>query len=90
MPAGQIVGVNLRRIMKRELKMGQVISDPNNDPCRDTMRFIAQIIVVNLQNPIKSGWIPLVFCNLAKAACRLESILAKVDKKTGTVIEEAP
>ena len=39
---------------------------------------------------IKAGYIPLVFCNLTKAACRLQHIIAKVDKKTGAVIEDEP
>ena len=43
---------------------------------------------MNHPTSIKVGYIPLVFCNLSKAACRLQRIIAKVDKKTGAIIQE--
>ena len=39
--AGQIVGINLKGISRQEIKRGQVLSDPQNDPCRKAQRFIA-------------------------------------------------
>ena len=56
------------------------------------MRFIAQILVINApeQNNITSGYIPLVYYHLASVACRLDHIIATVDKKTGKVLCDEP
>ena len=39
---------------------------------------------------IANGFIPLVYYHLASAACRLDHIIATVDKKTGQVISSDP
>ena len=39
---------------------------------------------------IKNGFTPTGYCHTAKAPCRFQSIIAKVDKSTGEVIEEDP
>ena len=59
-PAGTIIGLNVRnlRLVREMKKPGYVLSDPENDPCRNTVRFTAQIIVMNHQK-IKNGYMPM-------------------------------
>ena len=52
--------------------------------------FIAQIVVVNHPNEIRSGYTPVVFCHNAHITCKFIEIISKVDKKTGVVLEENP
>ena len=82
--AGQIIGLKVL-FSKWDIKEGWAISDSKNDPCRTPLRFIAQIIVMNLQKRIYNGYLPLVYCNINKAPCRFENIIAKVNKNTGEV-----
>ena len=53
-------------------------------------RFTAQIIVISHPTKIKNGYLPLVYCNVSRAPCRLQCILAKIDKKSGEIIESEP
>ena len=53
------------------------------------MLFTAQIIVMN-HHKIKNWRTLVVYCHTARAPCRLQSIIAKLDKSTGEVIEVEP
>ena len=97
-PVGQgtLIAINVRNISYGEVRypyMRLTLSDPMNDPCRPTLRFTAQIIVINTNNStkgIRNGFLPLVYCSMHGAPCRLQKIIATVDKKTGELVESEP
>ena len=67
-----------------------MLSDIGKNPCRDVARFVAQIIIVSNASSIRNNSTPIVYCNLLRSPCCVQSILATVDKKTGEVIQYAP
>ena len=44
---GDYVGFNVSNISRYELKRGYVASNSKEDPCRDTLMFVAQIIILS-------------------------------------------
>ena len=67
-----------------------VASDSKNDPASDTAMFLAQVIVLNHPGQIHNGYSPVFDCHTAHVACKFNKIRSKIDKRTGTVIEEFP
>lgn len=94
--SGTLIAINLSNVQYSyflNAKNRMTISDPMNNPCRPTIRFTAQIIVINSNNSkkgIRNGFLPLVYCSMYGAPCRLQSIIATIDKKTGELIESEP
>ena len=71
-------------------RMSVIMSDPGDRPCKEAHRIIAQILVVSNQCVIRQGYSPLMHCSVQSAACRIEHIIAKIDKRKGEVIEHDP
>lgn len=63
-PAGEIVGLNLRNVNCCNLVPGRIVCDPNDEPCQFARMFIAQIIVISHPGSIKPGFIPTIYCNI--------------------------
>ncbi|MEM5772653.1 MAG: translation elongation factor EF-1 subunit alpha [Candidatus Aenigmatarchaeota archaeon] len=86
---GDNVGFNVRGVSKEQLKRGDVAGHPDNPPTV-AKEFIAQIIVLQHPSVITAGYTPVFHCHTASVACRIEEIIAKIDPRTGAVIQEHP
>ncbi|NJD99617.1 translation elongation factor EF-1 subunit alpha [Thermococcus sp. LS1] len=89
---GDNIGFNVRGVGKNDIKRGDVAGHTTNPPTvvrpRDT--FKAQIIVLNHPTAITVGYTPVLHAHTLQVAVRFEQLLAKLDPRTGNVVEENP
>lgn len=86
---GDLVGFNVKDVSQKDLKRGFVASDSKTDPAKECDSFTAQIIILNHPNKIQSGYTPVFHIHTAHVACKIE-LLEKIDKRTGTILEDKP
>lgn len=86
---GDNVGFNVRGISKADVKRGDVAGHPNNPPTV-AKEFTAQIVVLQHPTVITKGYTPVFHCHTASVACTITEIIAKIDPRTGSVIQEKP
>jgi elongation factor 1-alpha len=86
---GDNIGFNVRGVSKAEIKRGDVAGHPDNPPTV-AKEFIAQIVVLQHPTVITAGYTPVFHCHTASIACRIEELIAKIDPRTGAVIQEHP
>lgn len=48
------------------------------------------MIVLNHPGEIRRGYAPIIDCHTCHIACKFESIDARIDRRTGKIIEENP
>ncbi|CAD8190354.1 unnamed protein product [Paramecium octaurelia] len=87
---GDYIGFNVKKVQCKDLRRGYVASDQQNDPAKECMSFIAQVIILNHPGQISKGYCPVVDCHTAHIACTFDQIISKIDRRTGRIIEEAP
>ena len=86
---GDNIGFNVRGIGKNDVKRGDVCGHVSNPPTV-AKEFTAQIIVLNHPTVITAGYTPVFHLGTASVACKIEEIIAKIDPKTGAVVQEHP
>jgi elongation factor 1-alpha len=86
---GDNIGFNVRGVSKAEIKRGDVAGHPDNPPTV-AKEFIAQIVVLQHPTVITAGYTPVFHCHTASIACRIEELIAKIDPRTGAVIQDHP
>jgi len=86
---GDNVGFNVRGLGKGDVKRGDVCGHVNNPPTV-VKEFTAQIIVLNHPTVMTAGYTPVFHLGTASVACKIEEIIAKIDPKTGQVVQEKP
>jgi elongation factor 1-alpha len=86
---GDNIGFNVRGVSKKDIRRGDVAGKPANPPTV-AKEFTAQIVVLQHPTVITAGYTPVFHCHTASVACRIEEIIAKVDPKTGAVVQEHP
>ena len=86
---GDNIGFNVRGIEKRDLKRGDVAGHTDNPPTVAD-EFTARIFVIWHPTAITVGYTPVVHIHTASVACRITEIQAKLDPRTGKVVEEKP
>ena len=86
---GDNIGFNVRGIGKGDAKRGDVAGHTNNPPTV-AKQFTAQIVVLQHPTVITVGYTPVFHLGTASVACKVEEIIAKVDPKTGAVLQEHP
>lgn len=86
---GDNIGFNVRLAVK-DIKRGDVVGETTNDPPKEALSFTAQIIVIDHPNGIHEGYSPIIDCHTSHTACRFDKIKAKIDKRSGAVLEENP
>ncbi|AIF68973.1 elongation factor 1-alpha [Palaeococcus pacificus DY20341] len=89
---GDNIGFNVRGVGKNDIKRGDVAGHPDTAPTvvRPKDTFKAQIIVLNHPTAITIGYTPVLHAHTAQVAVRFEQLLAKLDPRTGNVVEENP
>jgi elongation factor 1-alpha len=86
---GDNIGFNVRGIGKGDAKRGDVAGHTSNPPTV-AKQFTAQIVVLQHPTVITAGYTPVFHLGTASVACKVEEIIAKVDPKTGAVLQEHP
>jgi len=81
---GDNVGFNIKGLSIKDIARGNVASDSKNKPAENTVRFIAQVIVLN-HNSIKDNYTPVLDCHTAHIACKFNTINAKINPRDAKV-----
>ncbi len=87
--AGDNVGINIRGVGKKDIARGDVICDAAK-PIPIVEEFVATITVINHPTVLAKGYTPVFHVHTAQVPCRFVELIAKIDPKTGQVIEENP
>jgi elongation factor 1-alpha len=87
---GDNVGFNVKNVSVKDIRRGFVCSDSKNDPAKECDHFKAQVIILNHPGEIHAGYTPVVDCHTSHIACKFETLLEKVDRRTGKSIEDNP
>ncbi|GAB6102057.1 translation elongation factor EF-1 subunit alpha [Thermococcus atlanticus] len=89
---GDNIGFNVRGVGKNDIKRGDVAGHPDTAPTvvRPKDTFKAQIIVLNHPTAITIGYTPVLHAHTLQVAVRFEQLLAKLDPRTGNIVEENP
>merc|ERR1712164_82872 len=66
----------------KQIARGNVASDAKKNPSKPVRRFLAQVIVLK-HKQIKSGYTPVLDCHTAHIACKFNTVLSKLDARTG-------
>lgn len=86
---GDNVGFNVRGISRQDVGRGDVAGHTNNPPTV-AKEFTAQIVVLQHPTVMTAGYTPVFHCHTASVACTITEIIAKIDPKTGAVVQEKP
>jgi elongation factor 1-alpha len=86
---GDNIGFNVRGVSKTDIRRGDVAGHPTNPPTV-AKEFIAQVVILNHPTSIAAGYTPVFHIHTATVAGRIVEIIAKIDPKTGQVIQEKP
>eukprot|EP00026_Physarum_polycephalum_P018115 Phypoly_transcript_19585.p1 GENE.Phypoly_transcript_19585~~Phypoly_transcript_19585.p1 ORF type:complete len:157 (+),score=28.70 Phypoly_transcript_19585:58-528(+) len=86
---GDYIAFNVKNVSLKDVRKGMVVGAAKNPP-REIESFQAQVTVLDPNIKIRVGYSPLVHCHTARVACKFAEIFIKVDRRTGTVLEEAP
>lgn len=87
--AGDNIGFNIKGVSKKDLRRGDMVGHPDNVPTV-AEEFIGQIIVIYHPTAIGAGYTPVMHTHTAQVAVRFEELIAKLDPRTGQVVEEKP
>lgn len=87
---GVNVGFNVKGVAVKDLRRGDVASADDNDPAASVASFEAQVIVMNHPGKITVGYCPVVDCHTAHVACSFAQLTARIDRRTGKVVERNP
>jgi len=87
---GDNVGFNVKNVSVKDIRRGFVAGDAKDDPPSETGVFNAQVIVLNHPGQIHAGYAPVVDCHTAHIACKWQTIVSKIDRRSGKVLEESP
>lgn len=87
--AGDNIGFNLRGIDKKSIHRGDVIGTADSPP-NVAKEFEAQIIVIHHPTAMAPGYTPVLHAHTAQVAATLSEFVAKIDPKTGGVLEDKP
>ncbi|MBS7651311.1 MAG: translation elongation factor EF-1 subunit alpha [Candidatus Bathyarchaeia archaeon] len=86
---GDNIGFNVRGVDKSAIHRGDVVGHPDNPPTV-AKEFIGQIIVIHHPTAIAQGYTPVLHAHTATMAATFSELIAKIDPRTGQVIEQKP
>lgn len=88
---GDNVGVSLKGLDKdTKIKRGEVFGETSNNPPKPVSEFTAQIVIMKHPKGVKPGYTPILDLHTLHMACKFETFVSKIDRKTGEVTEENP
>jgi elongation factor 1-alpha len=86
---GDNIGFAVRGISVRDIKRGDVAGHLDNPPTV-AEEFTARVFVIWHPSAIAIGYTPVVHAHTASVSCRMTEIVARLDPRTGKVVEEKP
>merc|ERR1712093_664031 len=86
---GDNVGFNVKGVSMKQIKRGNVASNAKSNPAQPVRRFLAQVIILK-HKQIKSGYTPVLDCHTAHLACKFNTVLSKLDSRSGKVSKILP
>merc|ERR1712219_14306 len=87
---GDNVGFNIKNVSVKDIRRGNVCGDTKNDPPKEAASFKAQVIVMNHPGQIGNGYAPVLDCHTAHIACKFDTLLEKIDRRSGKSVEDLP
>ena len=87
---GDNVGFNVKNVSVKEIRRGNVCGDSKNDPPKGCESFTAQVIVLNHPGQISAGYSPVLDCHTAHIACKFDTLIEKIDRRSGKKMEDNP
>jgi elongation factor 1-alpha len=87
--AGDNIGFNLRGVDKKAIHRGDIIGSIDSPPSV-AKEFEAQIIVIHHPTAMAPGYTPVLHAHTAQVAATISEFVAKIDPKTGGIVEEKP
>jgi len=87
---GDNVGFNVKNVSVKDVRRGYVVGNSKDNPPKEAESFNAQVIVLNHPNKISAGYCPVVDCHTCHIACKFDTLLQKIDRRTGKEIEAEP
>jgi elongation factor 1-alpha len=86
---GDNIGFNVRGVSKKDIKRGDVAGHLDVPPTV-AEEFTARIFVIWHPSAITVGYTPVIHAHTASIAARITEIVAKLDPRTGQVVEKNP
>ena len=88
---GDIVHIHLKEeIGLMNINRGHVLSNYDDRPARQVSSFEAQFIVMNYPGKIPNGYNATFYCHTSHMSCVIIMIKAKLDPRSGKLLEENP
>merc|ERR1712029_1289363 len=87
---GDNVGFNVKNVSVKDIRRGNVCGDSKTDPPKEAASFKAQVIVMNHPGQIGNGYAPVLDCHTAHIACKFDTLLEKIDRRSGKSVEDLP
>ncbi|KAH3759243.1 translation elongation factor 1a [Pelomyxa schiedti] len=85
--AGDNLGLNLRNVSCNDVSRGMVLCI---NPGPSVGSFVAQVIVLSHPGQLHVGYTPFFFAHTASFAGRFVRLIQKIDRRSGTVVEDNP
>jgi len=86
---GDNIGFNVRGVSRRDIRRGHVAGHLTNPPTV-VKSFRARVIILWHPTAIAAGYCPVIHAHTASISCRLKEIIAKIDPRTGRIVEKQP
>ncbi len=86
---GDNIGFNVRGVSRKDIRRGHVVGHLTKPPTV-AKSFRARVIILWHPTAIAAGYCPVIHAHTASVSCRLKEIVAKIDPRTGKVIERQP
>ena len=87
---GDNVGFNVKNLSVKDIRRGFVCGNSKQDPPREAVDFLAQVIVLNHPGQIAAGYSPELDCHTSHIACKFAELESKIDRRTGKELEAEP
>jgi len=86
---GDNIGFNVRGVSKDQIRRGDVAGHLDHPPTV-AEEFTARVMIVWHPSAIAPGYTPVIHAHTASVACRIVEIIAKLDPRTGKIVEKNP
>lgn len=86
---GDNIGFNVRGVSRKDIRRGHVVGHLTKPPTV-VKSFRARVIILWHPTAIAAGYCPVIHAHTASISCRLKEIVAKIDPRTGKIVERQP